>query len=238
MRSPTPPLVVVVLLALAASSCGGASEDLASENALTDGGFQTEPASGEETTGEDSTDEDSIDDGATDSESGQDIEAATRPVVEIPARWDSEIDAVYNRYWLYWEAFAAAYGPPHVDPTYEPLRALSTDENWESLQEQMQEFVEDEVVLVLPDGSITDHMIRIPNPSVMNGEEGSEVILQDCWIDDFIQQTLDGDVVEEAREAKLMNVTMQVVGGEWRVAGVAEATPESDGYEQCQEQLS
>lgn len=162
----------------------------------------------------------------------------TRPTVEIPTEWDTPIEEVFGRYWLYWEAFAAAYGPPHVDPGYAQLRELSTDANWASLQEQLDEFVTDEVVLVLPEPSITEHMIRIPNAAVLTGDEGAEVILQDCWIDDFRQQNLDGAVLVETREAKLMNVSMKVVGGAWRVDGVTEATPESDGYEQCEELLS
>lgn len=234
--SDSPFAVTVILAALAALfavGCAGVSGELRSQDAAFDGDDGQTPTDAEaDPAGA------SADGRATDEPNDAGSAAETRPVVEIPTEWDSEADEVFGRYWLYWEAFAAAYGPPQVDPNYEPLRVLSTDENWASLQDQMQRFVDDEVVLVLPEVSITDHMIRIPNPSVMADEEGSEVVLQDCWIDDFVQQTLDGEVVEQTREAKLMNVTMQVVGGEWRVAGVTEATPESDGYELCQEQLS
>lgn len=156
-----------------------------------------------------------------------------RPVVEIPEAWDSEIEEVYGRYWLYWEAFAAAHGLPNADPSYEPLRALSTDDNWASLTEQLRGFADDGVVLVLPENSMTEHLIRIPNAAVLSKNEGAEVVLQDCWIDDFVQQTVDGQIVAEAREAKLMNVVMKVVDGEWRVDGVTRATADSDGFEQC-----
>ena len=164
---------------------------------------------------------------------GDGDEVFVRPTVEIPDDWPSAVEAVYGRYWLYWEAFEAAHGPPIADPDYEPLQELSTEENWESLHEQLKTFAEDGVILTLPDPSDTEHLIRIPNTSVLTEEEGAEVILQDCWIDDFIQQTLDGQVLAEGKEAKLMNVTMRVVDGEWRVDGIARATTESDGFEQC-----
>jgi hypothetical protein len=165
------------------------------------------------------------------------VDGQTRPDVVIPATWPSAVDELYGRYWLYWEAFAAAHGPPWADPAYEPLRSLSTDTNWASLTEQLGEFSDDGLVLVLPPDSITQHMIRLPGTEVLTKEEGHELILQDCWIDDFIQRTVDGDVVSEAREAKLMNVVMRVVDGEWRVDGIQRADQESDGYEQCIELL-
>ncbi|MGB5756444.1 MAG: hypothetical protein WBM50_05975 [Acidimicrobiales bacterium] len=156
-----------------------------------------------------------------------------RPEVRIPDGWDSDVEEVYGRYWLYWEAFAAAHAPPNADPSFEPLRELSTPDNWRSLQADIRSFAEDGLVLVLPENSITEHLIRIPNASVLAKDEGADVVLQDCWIDDFVQQTVDGRVVAETKEARLMNVTMKVTDGEWRVDGVARATPESDGYEQC-----
>ena len=157
-----------------------------------------------------------------------------RPIVEIPDEYPSAIEAVYGRYWLYWDAFAAAHGYPNADPTYAPLEELSTPENWRSLQEQLRNFADEGLVLTLPEPSATEHMIRIPNASVLSEEEGAEVILQDCWIDDFVQRTVDGRVLVEQKEAKLMNVTMRVVDGQWRVDGVSRATAESDGYQECE----
>ncbi len=161
-----------------------------------------------------------------------------RPEVEIPTEWPSEIEAVYGRYWLYWEAFAAAHGPPSADPTFAPLRELSTPANWASLEEQLQGFARDGLVLARPEPSITEHLIRLPGTALLTGDEGEEVVLQDCWIDDFVQRTVDGTVVAEAREAKLMNVVMQVVDGEWRVDGVTRASSDSDGVEQCAELIN
>lgn len=158
-----------------------------------------------------------------------------RPTVEIPKEWPSEVEALFGRYWLYWEAFAAAYGPPNADPSFEPLQELSTPENWTSLQTQLRGFAEDGMVLVLPERSVTEHLIRIPNATVLDSQEGAEAVIQDCWIDDFVQQTVSGDVVAETKEAKLMNVTMKVLDGSWRVAGVTRATPDADGYDQCLE---
>jgi len=169
------------------------------------------------------------------------VEAAkepVRPVVDIPAGWPSEIEAVYGRYWLYWEAFAAAHGPPAADPTFAPLEELSTPANWASLQDQLRDFRREGLVLERPEPSMTEHLLRLPNAAVLQGDEGEEVVLQDCWIDDFVQRTVDGAVVAEAREATLMNVMMKVVGGEWRVDGVTRASPESDGVEQCAELIN
>lgn len=156
-----------------------------------------------------------------------------RPEVSVPTEWDSEIEEVYGRYWLYWEAFAAAHAPPNADPSFAPLESLSTPANWRSLEQQLRGFADDGLVLVLPKNSITEHLIRIPNASVLVKEEGAEVVLQDCWIDDFVQQTVDGQVLLATEEAKLMNVMMKVVNGQWRVDGVARATADSDGFEQC-----
>jgi hypothetical protein len=158
-----------------------------------------------------------------------------RPTIEIPTEWDSEIEALFGRYWLYWDAFAAAYGPPNADPSFAPLRELSTPENWASLQAQLRGFADDGVVLVLPEGSATEHLIRIPNATVLDSQEGAEAIIQDCWIDDFVQQTVSGDTIAETKEAKLMNVTMKVLDGSWRVDGVTRAAPDADGYNQCLE---
>ncbi len=161
-----------------------------------------------------------------------------RPEVVIPAGWPSEIEAVYGRYWLYWEAFAAAHGPPGADPAFAPLRELSTPGNWSSLEAQLQAFADDGLILERPEPSITEHLLRLPGTALLTGDEGEEVVLQDCWIDDFVQRTLDGTVVAEANEAKLMNVTMRVVDGEWRVDGVTRAPADSDGVEQCAELIN
>lgn len=158
-----------------------------------------------------------------------------RPTIEIPATWDSEIEALFGRYWLYWDAFAAAYGLPSADPSFAPLQELSTPKNWASLQTSLRDFAEEGVVLVLPERSATEHLIRIPNATVLDSQEGAEAVIQDCWIDDFVQQTVSGDVIAETKEAKLMNVTMKVLDGSWRVDGVTRAAPDADGYDQCLE---
>lgn len=179
--------------------------------------------------------------GTEGSSAALEVEAAEEPVrpeVDIPAEWPSEIEAVYGRYWLYWDAFAAAHAPPGADPTFAPLRELSTEANWASLQDQLEAFASDGLVLELPEPSITEHLLRLPDAALLEGTEGEEIVLQDCWVDDFVQRTVDGIVVSEAREAKLMNVVMKVVGGEWRVDGVTRASPDSDGVEQCAELIT
>ncbi|MGH1489757.1 MAG: hypothetical protein ACRBK7_10235 [Acidimicrobiales bacterium] len=161
-----------------------------------------------------------------------------RPEVVFPSSWPSEVEELLGRYRLYWEAFAAAHALPNADPSFEQLRLLSTEENWRSLQTQLSGFADDGLVLVLPPNSIAEHLLRIPNASVLEKVEGAEVLIQDCWIDDFIQQTVDGRVVAETKEAKLMNASLKFEDGEWRVDGVARATSESDGYEQCEALVS
>ena len=173
-------------------------------------------------------------------ETGVDVEIAAdvtvtapRPDVAVPDSWPSEIEALYGRYWLYWEAFGVAFGPPHADPDHQVLEGLSTERNWRSLQQQLNGFRSDRLVLVLPDQSVTSHLLRLPEATVLDDVDGTEVVLQDCWVDDFVQQTEDGIVVAETRESKLMNVTMKRERGVWRVDGVTRATADSDGFDQC-----
>lgn len=221
----------VVALAVSATiaACAGAdgSDDL---GGLAPAGALAEVDGSGSASGTDGSDDDAVE-----------VEPApepVRPTVEIPTEWPSEIEALYGRYWLYWEAFAAAHALPGADPTFDPLRQLSTEANWASLQEQLQSFASDGLVLELPEPSVTEHLLRLPDAALIEGVEGEEIVLQDCWIDDFVQRTLDGTVVAEAREATLMNVVMKVVGGEWRVDGVTRASPDSDGVEQCAELIN
>ncbi len=214
-------IVVLTMLGLIAAGCGAeeAQADSSSEEAVAADGTGSGESAGAEA--------DAVPETTT-------TTIPVRPVVSIPESWPSDVDELFGRYWLYWEAFAAAHAPPYADPSFEQLRQLSTEENWRSLQEQLSGFAEDGLVLVLPPGSVTEHLIRLPNAEVLDKSEGVEVLIQDCWIDDFVQQTVDGAVVEVTKEAKLMNVSLKVVDGQWRVDGVARASSESDGYEQCE----
>lgn len=222
--------VVALAMSATAVACGGGDADdlggLAPAGALAeiDG---SGPASGADDDGSDG-----------DALTVEPEPEPVRPTVEIPTEWPSEIEAMYGRYWLYWDAFAAAHAPPGADPDFAPLRELSTEANWASLQDQLQSFADDGLVLELPEPSITEHLLRLPDAALLEGVEGEEIVLQDCWIDDFVQRTLDGAVVAEARKATLMNVVMKVVGGEWRVDGVTRAPPDSDGVEQCAELIN
>jgi len=49
---------------------------------------------------------------------------AERPELEIPTEWDSDLDEIYGRYLLYWEALYGAIGPPFAEPEYPPLLDL------------------------------------------------------------------------------------------------------------------
>lgn len=218
-RPGLPPSLTMVVLALVLASVSAAACSTGDDSSTLDAAIP--PAAAQ----------------AADSSDDAQPAVPVRPEVIIPASWPSAIDEVYGRYWLYWDAFAAAHAPPETDVDFEPLRLLSTDANWASLSDELEQFAASGHVLVLPADSITEHLVRVPNVEVLTKDEGAELILQDCWIDDFVQQTVDGELVDEVREAKLMNVVMKVVDGQWRVDAVTRATTDSDGYEQCAELL-
>ena len=115
------------------------------------------------------------------------------------------------------------------------MRQLSTEGNWASLKTQLEGFAADGLILERPPVSQTDHYLRLPTASLLVGDEGDQVVIQDCWFDDLVQRTVDGVIVDQQAEVKLMTAVMVVDDGLWRVAGVARATPESDGFDQCRD---
>lgn len=157
-----------------------------------------------------------------------------KPILEIPTEWDSELDEIFGRYLLYWDALAIAFGPPEADFDYPPLEELAEPEALDDLEQQLRESRDSGQVLVETD-TATDHIPRLPNPSVLSKTEGNEVVIQDCFIDGRVLKTVGGEVIDDQVVAKLMNVKMEVLGGEWRVGAVREASPESDGYEECRD---
>jgi hypothetical protein len=84
---------------------------------------------------------------------------------------------------------------------------------------------------------LDDHGLRLPNPAPLEKIEGQRVVIQDCWIQDEVAETLDGGRSEQRRGTKLLNVDMIVADGEWRVLAVVEADERSDGYQECQDLL-
>lgn len=156
-----------------------------------------------------------------------------KPDLEIPTEWESDLDEIYGRYLLYWDALGIAMGPPAPDPDYPPLAELAEAALYEELQGQIEERRDSgRVVLEGPD---TDHGLRLPNPAVLTKTEGNEVIIQDCFIDGRIVQTLDGEILDDSVVPKLTNVNLKVIDGEWRVPAVVEALPESSGYQECKD---
>ncbi len=88
-----------------------------------------------------------------------------KPDLDIPTEWDSDLDEIFGRYQLYWEAFYIAAGPPVPDIDYAPLLELTAPEAIDDLGEDFEVYEDDEVVLVLPEDSISQHVLRLPNPT-------------------------------------------------------------------------
>jgi hypothetical protein len=151
----------------------------------------------------------------------------------IPTEWDSDLDEIFGRYLLFWEAEAIALGPPEADPDYPPLEGLLGEQAYSEVVERAQSYRDNQLVLVVPEGSIGDHIVRLPNPAPLAKEEDREVVIQDCWIQDDEQHSLDGEVAQETKRSILFNVRMRVIEAEWRVAAITPASDESSGYREC-----
>ena len=157
----------------------------------------------------------------------------TKPDLEIPTEWESDLDEIFGRYLLYWDVYKVAIGPPRADPQYPLLAEMLTEEAFVDIAATIQEYRDFDVVSVVPEGSINEHILRLPNPSLLAKAEGAEVVIQDCWVQDTEQRSIDGELVEAAFQSVLFNVTMRVVDGEWRVAASTRASEESSGYQEC-----
>ncbi|MGB5757404.1 MAG: hypothetical protein WBM50_10850, partial [Acidimicrobiales bacterium] len=110
------------------------------------------------------------------------LAAGAKPVLEITTEWPTELDEIFGRYLLYWDALYIAFGPPVADADYAPLRELVSEEAYEDLLEQAAELREKDQYVVLPENTITEHQVRLPNPVPLDKTEGNEVIIQDCWV--------------------------------------------------------
>jgi hypothetical protein len=157
-----------------------------------------------------------------------------RPELEVQTEWVGELDEIYGRYLMYWEALYIALGPPFADPNYEPLIELLDPGVIEGVQEQLQGYRDSNAVVIRPESSLDDHGLRLPNPSDLSKTEGNRVIIQDCWIRDDVVRTIDGETSVEQFKTLLWNVDMIVLDGEWRYFSASEAGPDSDGYYECQ----
>jgi hypothetical protein len=156
-----------------------------------------------------------------------------KPLLEIPTSWESDLDEIFGRYLLYWDAVLIASGPPEADPNYPPLVELADPALYEEVAAQIQASKEAGEIIYDPENSQTDHGLRLPNPAVLTKTEGNEVVLQDCFINGWVLQTTDGQVLDDSVVAKLKNVKMKVIDGDWRVFGVRDAAPGSSGYQEC-----
>lgn len=226
----------VLACALLAAACGSSSDDglppLGDDPESSDASSEVEVAEADDETaaGSDETTSSTEQPVVT-----APLDASGKPVIEIPTEWDSELDEIFGRYQLYRTALDVALGPPEADPGYLPLKDLMEEVAWEELSGQIQDFRDRGLVLVFPEESLTDHVVRLPNPSVLTKTEGNEVVIQDCWVDDGIVETLEGEVQESYFESSLRNVTMKVIDGEWRTLSVVTASEESSGYQECRD---
>jgi hypothetical protein len=219
-------LVVGVVLAVAVAACSSGSSDV---EALP-------PASDEQVSTSSSTTTSSTVATTTTAmpESTPSTLADGKPILEIPTEWDSDLDEIFGRYLLYWEALAIAAGPPEASPEYAALAELVDPADLAELKEQLEANLEAGHVYMEGDTG-TEHVPRLPNPSVLSKTEGNEITIQDCFVDARALVNVDGDVLDDEVVVSLLNVKMIVVDGEWRVSGIRDASPESDGYRECRE---
>ncbi|MGH1491521.1 MAG: hypothetical protein ACRBK7_19330 [Acidimicrobiales bacterium] len=158
-----------------------------------------------------------------------------RPELEVQTEWETDLDEIFGRYLMYWEALYNAGGPPEADPDYQPLLDLLDPGVVSSVLSQVQGLAEADSVIFRPEGSLDDHGLRLPNPSVLEKTEGNRVVIQDCWIRDDVIEHLDGSDRTEYFMTVLWNVDMIVVDGEWKYFAAVEADDRSDGYQECQD---
>lgn len=160
------------------------------------------------------------------------VDSLGRPVVEIPSEWDSESDEIIGRFRLYREALAVAAGPPKADPDFPPLQELAAD--YPLIRSRIEQLQRDDLVIVIPEGSINEHMITLPEQSDLSRVEGNTVTLFDCWVQDVVLQTLDGDEIDAVFNSSLGVATMIVQDGEWKLFDIEPASPFEDAYWDCE----
>jgi hypothetical protein len=162
----------------------------------------------------------------------------TRPPIEVPTSWDNNRDEIFGRYLLYFEAFDVALGPPFADPDDPISRPVLEDvlipEMLADVVATIDSFQEDDVVVVRADDSIDEHILRLPKVQSLGKEEGHKVLIQDCWIQDYMTQTSEGSYLESIKNLRLFNATMEVVDGKWKVRSNIPQEPGDVGYDWCE----
>lgn len=156
-----------------------------------------------------------------------------KPDLEIPTEWDSELDEIFGRYLLYWQAIDIALAPPEADPDYPPLKDLAVPAAYDDLHQQIADIKAAGHVYVEPPESTTAHVVRLPNPTFTGKVEGNEVVIQDCYTSAQVRQTIEGEVIDDEVGRRLLNINMLVVDGEWTVLAVVRAGADSAGYDEC-----
>lgn len=215
--------MLVVLFALFAAACSGDGDVQALE--------PSESSANEATT---TTTEAEITTTAATSTSTEASADVARPELD-PANWQTESDEVFGRYWLAWEALNEAYAPPFADADVPQVAELVGAEWLVDFEENVEEFRQYGEVVMIPEGSVEEHVLWIPNPVPLDKIEGNEVVIQDCWIRDHVVESEEGDVLDTVFENRLMNVTMKVIDGEWRLFASVTASDESTGWDECDE---
>ncbi|MEM7325132.1 MAG: hypothetical protein AAF531_18730 [Actinomycetota bacterium] len=160
-------------------------------------------------------------------------EDTVRPELD-PDNWTSDLDEIFGRYLLYWQALDEAYARPEADPDNKDLADLVGAEALVDVRADIdQGYLQGGLVLVIADDSLEEHVLRLPRPTSLTKTEGNEVIIQDCWIADRTKETLDGEIIETWSFPTVFNVTMQVIDSEWRVFASVTAEDGSDGWDEC-----
>ncbi|MEM9655443.1 MAG: hypothetical protein AAGA65_25355 [Actinomycetota bacterium] len=159
-------------------------------------------------------------------------EDTVRPELD-PDNWTSDLDEIFGRYLLYWQALQEAFAPPAANPDYEPLVGLVGTEMLADVRGNIATYRDADEVLVIPEGSLDEHVLRLPRPVSLSKTEGAEVVIQDCWVADQRVETPTGELVDELDFPTVFNATMRVIDGEWRVFANGVAEDGSDGWDEC-----
>jgi hypothetical protein len=166
----------------------------------------------------------------------------TRPSIEVPTSWGNDRDEIFGRYLLYWAALDAAVGAPFADPNDPTTRPILEDVlkpgMLEDILETVREYQDEDRIVVWPEDSIEEHILRIPKVQPLGKEEGRKVLIQDCWIVDYDYYLTDGTFDESDDGFQLFNATMEVVGGKWQILANVEQGPDDVGYDWCEEVAS
>ena len=159
----------------------------------------------------------------------------TRPTVVVPTEWEGDREEIFGRYLLFWEALDAAVAPPEADPDFALLGDLLIPEMEADTRDSIQRFKDGDRVIVFPEDSIEEHVLRLPNIDTLAKSEGHRILVQDCWVQDNELRRTDGTLDEVRQGFGVFNATMEVVDGEWLVHSNIEQSEGDIGWDTCEQ---